>query len=507
MKNRKENIDTLINRFINETLSERADDLVRDLNELGGMEDNHPKFGDLNLMKMTDDEINAMMSDYVSSYDDEEENDSRSMRGRFFDKEDEESEWDEEEFTEGFDSGEIFRGRRGVDYSQREFKQIPKDADLMSGLDMDSRQIPPSILKRMNLKRKPKKDFDDDFDEFEIVNEGKGETCEQCGVKGSINESGICEQCGTSIKEEYDYISEEELEMGREVSDLEKLGDYCNEDSELYDKNRCEYNRKAIGMEMTEKLHGRQRILDKNRNNKIDSEDFKILRKNKNKNNVKLSESEVIDLIEKIVKEEKNNLRKGTKHKGLTTYEKSHRGSGKENSDYLKSVTKKMKEYLKDGSKGEYSMEPKHFPKGNGELSKMSKKTYIPSDDVQDYTDNLTAAGLENITYDEINPNEEWVNDLMVGSSKTGNNPEWANSVDTGVNKKRRKVQKDNLLGQIKRKAYNKAPQPIVTDKTGEDEGTKILTKLESVEPKESKKLNEEFDRITQLLSYNRKTQ
>ena len=213
------------------------------------------------------------------------------------------------------------------------------------------------------------------------------------------------------------------------------------------------------------------------------------------------------EIVEKLVKEESSNLKKGTKHKGLATYEKAHKGSGKENTDYLKSVTKKMKDYLKDGSKGEYSMEPKMFPKGNGELAKMSKKAYVPSDAVQDYTDNLTAAGLENLTYDEIHPNEEWVDMNVVGSSKTGNNPEWANSVDTGVNKKRNKVRKDNLLGKIKQKAYNKAPQPAVIDKTGEDAGSKLLNKLESTEPKEGKKLNEEFDRMKQLLSYNRKTQ
>ena len=47
--------------------------------------------------------------------------------------------------------------------------------------------------------------------------------------------------------------------------------------------------------------------------------------------------------------------------------------SKKQNDDYISSVVKKMKDYLKDGSKGKYDMEPKHFPKGNGELAKMDK--------------------------------------------------------------------------------------------------------------------------------------
>lgn len=543
MKNTKNNIDRLINKVINETMSEKAENLVKNINELGGMEDSHPRFGKVNLMTMTDDEIDALLNQKIDNDDDFEEN--------IDDLEDLSYEEDEEETNEGFDSEEVYINRRGKDYSPREFKRIPKNADLMGDLPFDSMHMVDY------QKRRPFDDFDDEFDSdddgSELVFEMENGVCEQCGAKGSIME-GECNECGyrnegiydeedINDENEFDYVeADEEIETTSTVSNQEKLEDYCNEESQLFDEQRCRYNRKALGMsEIKEKLYGRQRNIDKNKNGKIDSEDFRMLRKHKEetkesskpdfldldddgnkkepmksaakdakkktKGSVKLTENEIIDLIERLVKEEKSNLRKGTKHKGTTTYEKAHRGSGKENSDYIKSVTKKMKDYLKDGSKGEYSMEPKIFPKGNGELAKMSKKAYIPSDAVQDYTDNLTAAGLENITYDEIHPNEEWVNDLMVGSSKTGNNPEWANSVDTGVNKKRRKVQKDNLLGQIKKKAYNKAPQPIVSDKTGNDEGSKLLTKLESVEPKQTEKLNEEFDRMKQLLSYNRKTQ
>jgi hypothetical protein len=43
----------------------------------------------------------------------------------------------------------------------------------------------------------------------------------------------------------------------------------------------------------------------------------------------------------------------------------------------------------------------------------MSKKAYVPSNAVQDYIDNFTAAGLENLDYDGIEPNEDWVSDLV----------------------------------------------------------------------------------------------
>ena len=140
----------------------------------------------------------------------------------------------------------------------------------------------------------------------------------------------------------------------------------------------------------------------------------------------------------------------------------------------------------------------------------MDKKAYIPSTAVQDYTDNLTAAALENLDFnDGITPNEEWMDNNIEGSSKTGNNPEWANSVETPINKKRNKIRKDNLLGKLKKKAYNKSAQPVVSDKTGNetDDASKLMMKLESTFEKEQNKLiSEEFNKIIRLMDYNKIT-
>ena len=345
-------------------------------------------------------------------------------------------------------------------------------------------------------------------------------------------------------KQSFDYVQEEnEFEMMGADDDndpLDRMERFCNTESEEYSEETCKYHKSMV----TEKLHGNQHRLDHNKNKRIDSEDLRMARDKKSKKmetdeeveegnaftgalanakkegdktfevdgkkfnvkeSVKLTENEMIDLIERIVKEEK--LKATAKPKGLATYEKAHKGSGNENEDYLKSVTKKMKDYLKDGSKGDYDTNPKIFPKGNGELAKMDKKAYVPSDAVKDYTDNFTAAGLENLDYDEIQPNEEWVSDNIVGSSRTGNNPKWANTGESEVNEKRNKIRKNNYLAKLKRKAYNKAPQPTVIDKSGDNKGTNILTKLESVEEKNQNKINEEFDRMKNLISYNQKTQ
>ena len=220
------------------------------------------------------------------------------------------------------------------------------------------------------------------------------------------------------------------------------------------------------------------------------------------------AESEMVDMIETIILEEKKKSK--TKPKSKTTAIKLTKSnqdkSKKENDDYIDSVVKKMKDYLKDGSKGEYSMEPKHFPKGNGELTKMSKKAYIPSDAVGEYIANFTAAALENIDYDDVHPDESWVTDNIVGSSRTGNNPDWANAVETPNNKKRNQIRKDNLLSKLKRKAYNKSPQPIVTDRSGEntDKASKLMLKLESTE---DRKVITDIEKMKNLFDYGKKTQ
>ena len=366
-----------------------------------------------------------------------------------------------------------------------------------------------------------------ELDEMENV-------CEQCGGRGTMME-GECSECGWGGRMMDEETNEGIYDVEAGV-DFEKNPsfDYVQEEEEDDDMDTvpnpggCEIVKKMIAnggkdelgkleeycgkSEIGESLKGKQKNIDKNKNNKIDAEDFKLLRKGKkggetqeNKKSITMTESEMISFIEKIVTEEK--LKATAQHKGLSTYEKAHKGSGKENDEYLKSVTKKMKEYLTDGSKGEYDTNPEIFPKGNGELAKMDKKAYIPSDAVKDYIDNFTAAGLENLDYDEIHPNEDWVNDNVEGSSRTGNNPEWANTGKSDVNKKRNKIRQDNLLAKVKRKAYNKSAQPVVQDTQEGDKANKILMKLESTDEKKTQKINEEFDRMKQLLNYSKKTQ
>jgi hypothetical protein len=402
------------------------------------------------------------------------------------------------------------------------------------------------------------------------------ENSEVCECGGNMYE-GECLECGNKMMDEgiydvEDINNKDEFDYVQEEDDIETETNVENEESCKYHMDNFgpddDRTKQFCGDSMNESLKGRQRRLDRNKNNKIDAEDFKMLRKGETKegktfpdltgdgkvtrkdvlvgrgvklknsksdkaikkvnkistkhgmeesNSVRMSESEMVNLIEKIIIEQKSKNVKDSAEKtnskiigntpGYNKYEQIHKKDGKENEDSLKAVAQKMKDYLKDGSKGEYNTNPKFFPKGNGELAKMDKMAYVPSDAVEDYVDNFTAAALENLDYDEIQPNEEWVTNNIEGSSKTGNNPDWANTGESDVNKKRNKIRKDNMLAKLKRMAYNKSPQPVVNDKEGGSKASDIMTKLESTDSKKTKQINEEFNRMKSLIGYNQKTQ
>jgi hypothetical protein len=234
------------------------------------------------------------------------------------------------------------------------------------------------------------------------------------------------------------------------------------------------------------------------------------------KESYRLTETELVSMIEKIVLEQKTETVEKTKEtketklkpiggtpKGYSAYEKAHKGSGKENEDYIKDVTKKMKDYLKDGSKGEYSMNPKTFPVGNGELEKMDKKAFQMTDDLEDF--NYEIAGLNLPTPDAIEFNEDWMEKLYKGDSKTGNAP-GGNALESKTNDRFNNLRKKNTLKKLKDQSYKRVPQPVFNEKSGTEKGKGVNIKLES-EDKKTKQINEEFQKIKQLISYDRKTQ
>jgi hypothetical protein len=67
------------------------------------------------------------------------------------------------------------------------------------------------------------------------------------------------------------------------------------------------------------------------------------------------------------------------------------------------------------------------------------------------------------------------------------------------------KKMKDKKYHNAKMAAYRKSKQPV-TDGTGENSGSGVNIKLESVD-KKTEKLNEEFNRMKSLIGYSQRTQ
>jgi hypothetical protein len=385
---------------------------------------------------------------------------------------------------------------------------------------------------------------------FDYVEEG--ETCEQCG--SSEMTEGDCMECGYSKGEVMEYNSLKDASQD-EFSYLEEFcsyphnidhpdcADYYHYTSKLDDES---------GEEIKERLHGNQHRIDKNKNGRIDREDFKMLRsrsemkedtkektkketeeKRKKKDNpfktdpdikenpkakvdenvfykleyinesALFTEEEIIDIIEAIIVEE-SNIKKGKSPAGYAAYEKSHKGSGKEEDDYMKELSKKMIDYLKDGSKGKYEMNPKHFPVGNGEMKEMDKKAFEISDENEDF--NYEIAGLNIPIPDAIQFDDKKMDKHYEGSSETGNKP-GGNALESKANARFNKLRKKKTLHKLKDQSYNRVPSPVYNEKSGTEKGGGINIKLESVNEKQTQKLNEEFDRMKGLIGYDRKTQ
>jgi hypothetical protein len=433
-------------------------------------------------------------------------------------------------------------------------------------------------------KRKRRYDDEDEDEDRDLMFEG--ETCEQCG-SGEMRE-GECMECGSKSmyesatydlngENEFDYTEEEEETTPFELKNLIKG---CKSSMKLakkskdkvsmnHAKNECGLAMDALEekndtkkieelesfLNESKKLVGKQFKIDKNKNNRIDSEDFKLLHKSKKRKSevdeeemeegnefsgelakakkagkktfkvdgktypvkesieyhikdnqgsiIKLNEDNMVDLIENIVNEQKTKMKSMGKPIGLATYEKAHKDSGKENKEYMKSLGTKMKDYLKDGSKGKFDMNPKTFPQGNGELGKMSKKAFQMTDDLEDI--NYEIAGQQFPIPDEIGYDEKRMEKYFKGDSTTGNAP-GGNALDSKANERFDKMRKKNTLKKIKDQSYKRVSQPVFNETSTNEDG-KLNLKLETMNERKINMLNEEFDRMKDLFSYNRKTQ
>ena len=480
-----------------------------DIQELGGMNDGHPKFGKMKFKSpMSMEDIEKILRG-----DDSEEDDDFKFKAPSPDYD-----YDEEDISfEDDDLENIEKVRKHVKikkdleenedcyecgYNESEFNETKK---LSKGQEYIAKQAKPyGKITGADFKalRSMKKEVEETLYELDLEEEDVEEGNAFSGALSAARKRGdkTFRVGGKTYPVEESYITEK----WKGDVEVEQTGEYADMSVEEIDsaikklkKRNAELKRlgKKVPSSSREKMgqlyFAKRAKKDWPGKGKSKVEESRLI----------FTESEMISLIESIVLEEKR--KKLTK---ADTYLKSSLGqSKKQEEDYIDSVVKKMKDYLKTGSKGKYEMSPKGFPKGNGELAKMDKMAYVPSKTVDEYITNFTAAALENLDYDSFEPNEERVSKYLKGSSETGNNPKWANAVETPVNDMRDKVRKNNYLAKLKKKAYNKSPQPVVSDKSGSESGAdKIMMKLESVNGGE---VINEMEKMKSLIGYNRKTQ
>ena len=262
-------------------------------------------------------------------------------------------------------------------------------------------------------------------------------------------------------------------------------------------------------------------------------------RKSTGNNNVlSLRESELIDVIEKIVLEQKVKDRAETSNiakkeaEGLKKTNKVLELDKKENDNYAKEVVIKMKDYMKDmfmGGKG-YDENPDDFPQSNYDMEKdHNEMKYNPSDAVDEYIEAFSYPGMTNLVYDEIKPDDEMISNQIKGNSKNGNAVTSKDGKALGNVSKRsektgdrfKKNFDENLYGAEQMNvSYKRQSQPVdvAGSKTQKgslkgiksnstDKAEKILNQLESSEVKTTKIINEDLQKMKDLISYNRKTQ
>lgn len=248
---------------------------------------------------------------------------------------------------------------------------------------------------------------------------------------------------------------------------------------------------------------------------------------------LKLTEDELIDMIEKIVMEqkvkdiaEKENITKKSPQ-GLKDTDRVLTKNKKVNDDHTKEVVKKMKEYLKDMTKADYNENPDDFPRSNYDIDKDEKvMKYNPSEAVEEYIDAFSYPGMTNLVYDEIKPDDEKISKYLKGDSTTGNavtdkdGKALGNVGKSKVGDRFKKNYDENLYGAEQMNgSYKRVTQPV--DVAGEKtesgslsskkgsvaKANNILNKLESKEDKKSQVVSEEMNKMKNLIGYNRKTQ
>jgi len=206
---------------------------------------------------------------------------------------------------------------------------------------------------------------------------------------------------------------------------------------------------------------------------------------------LRLTESEMVSLIKKMVIDSKKNLSEAVP--GLEVTKKAQSGSKKESDDAMKEVQKKLKKASTfDGN------DNPEFPKQIGKGEKMAVN---PTKDQEDYIDdNMRGGTLLNLDYD-FEPSESFKKRLKMaleGDPKMGNSQDAANVIKTKTGERLSKS------AERKKEKEKDAPEAFY--------GARGVQPLKVKSVNESKTtmtsiVNEEISRMKKIIGYDESTQ
>lgn len=202
------------------------------------------------------------------------------------------------------------------------------------------------------------------------------------------------------------------------------------------------------------------------------------------KTTLRLTESELVSLISKMVNEAVP---------GLEVTKKAQKGSGDESKSHMADVEKK----LKDVSSFDGNDNPE-FPKAIGKGDTVAQRT---TDEENENIEDYRGGGLEDLNYD-YEPSERFKDRLkkaLEGDSTMGNSQDAANVIKTDTGKK--------IRIKAERKAEKVEDETTVSwgHRTKEPQDVKVVK--ESEKPTMGSVLEEEIKRMKKILGYNERTQ
>lgn len=326
----------------------------------------------------------------------------------------------------------------------------------------------------------------------------EGEYIEVCESKDEADQK--CKEYNKNNPDK-DYVVEVETFESQEelISRLDELG-------EEKEKENMEENQS-----IDEKLHGDQHKLDVDNDGKIEASDLEDLRQgdtnedyditeiecekcgkglcecgameeseDKESKILRLTESQMIDIITKMVKESKSNV------PGVREVDDVHKANKKETAEHMKTVDKKIKDALtiEGGDNPE-------FPKANG---KGDKKVVHNTEEENEEMENSRGENPLGLDYDH-EPSEEFKERLkksLEGDSTMGN-ADGGNTIETETGKNLHKTAERRKEVKEKAPMYVKDVQPVKELKEETSEVGNVL--------------QEEISKMKKMFSYNEKTQ